>query len=977
MNRSIDYVALGKRIREKRIEKKRDLSPFGDLITRIKRLNQMTLVPGARAWYNHSMIMISRRSTMARDFNSKDIKQLIAQLNALLGRQNELMNMPEQYRQDAIGQVRAMVGYKAFVSFARDEAFKGADAPEALRGADRIISDISAWMKLSPIARQASAAAARNGKMTESLRQSLSAGSSGLRWMFASSQKKQEAQQAYLAAEELLNSEDTKRLSEMYAQADQIRRQPAGAAWQEFTGNRAEFGKALEAMAPELVKTADSVPEFASAVRNHRALLQPFLAAEQASAADRKSVENAADRVAARDVMSILKGIPIEELNRGKGGIRVKTLRDCGFETLADAYAATPARLEAVKGISAEGAREIKKILKEYIYESARSVRIKLSADDKNPDSTALVQAIAAYIRRVDSLRDYNRIRETFGAKTDAAERSLQKVGNGVRWLFYTRSQKAEAAQAYQYLTRLQNSDYAATLREYAKSLRGTVQVPPNEAWAHFERDTVRFWNVLEDVCPQMVGSDSSVYGLPEDLARDIQQQPLDLRGLRCELRRYQEWGVKYAVHQQRALLGDEMGLGKTVQAIAAMVTLRNGGATHFAVVCPASVLANWCREITKHSDLGVTMIHGGSRAESVAKWVKDGGVAVTTYETTGSISLDDDFKFDFMVVDEAHYIKNRDAQRTVNVRKLCQKADKILFMTGTAIENKVEEMISLVEVLKPDIAAQIKRVAFMSSAPQFREAVAPVYYRRRREDVLTELPDKTETEEWCTLSGEEERRYEDAVLSNNYAEARRVSWNMDDTADSCKANRMMELLDEARSEGRKVIVFSFFLDTIGKVCGMLGERCIGPMNGSVPPQRRQEMVDEFDKAEAGAVLAAQIQSGGTGLNIQSASVIILCEPQFKPSIENQAISRAYRMGQARNVLVYRLLCEDTVDEKIMQMLAEKQAVFNAFADRSAVAEETLELDEKSFHDIMESEIRRIREARASSESQPGQDERA
>ena len=136
-------------------------------------------------------------------------------------------------------------------------------------------------------------------------------------------------------------------------------------------------------------------------------------------------------------------------------------------------------------------------------------------------------------------------------------------------------------------------------------------------------------------------------------------------------------------------------------------------------------------------------------------------------------------------------------------------------------------------------------------------------------------------------------------------------------------------------------------------------------------------MVDEFDKAEAGAVLAAQIQSGGTGLNIQSASVIILCEPQFKPSIENQAISRAYRMGQARNVLVYRLLCEDTVDEKIMQMLAEKQAVFNAFADRSAVAEETLELDEKSFHDIMESEIRRIREARASSESQPGQDERA
>ena len=412
------------------------------------------------------------------------------------------------------------------------------------------------------------------------------------------------------------------------------------------------------------------------------------------------------------------------------------------------------------------------------------------------------------------------------------------------------------------------------------------------------------------------------------------------------------------------------MGLGKTVQAIAAMVSLRNEGATHFVVVCPASVLSNWCREINKHSDLSVIMVHGSSRSASVSKWIEEGGVAVTTYETTGAIELDDNFKYNYMVVDEAHYIKNRDAQRTVNVRKLCQKAEKILFMTGTAIENKVDEMISLIEVLNPDVATQIKRMAFMSSAPQFREAVAPVYYRRKREDVLTELPDKTETEEWCTLSGEEVQCYEDAVLSKNFAGARRVSWNVDDVSLSSKANRMKELLAEAEAEGRKVIVFSFFLDTIEKVRGMLGDKCVGPINGSVPPQRRQEMVDEFDKAQPGAVLAAQIQSGGTGLNIQSASVIILCEPQFKPSIENQAISRAYRMGQARNVLVYRLLCEDTVDEKIMEMLAEKQAVFDAFADKSTVAEETLELDEKSFGDIMESEIKRIQESRAANQNE-------
>ena len=120
-------------------------------------------------------------------------------------------------------------------------------------------------------------------------------------------------------------------------------------------------------------------------------------------------------------------------------------------------------------------------------------------------------------------------------------------------------------------------------------------------------------------------------------------------------------------------------------------------------------------------------------------------------------------------------------------------------------------------------------------------------------------------------------------------------------------------------------------------------------------------MIDAFEQAPAGAVLTAQIQSGGTGLNIQCASVVILCEPQFKPSIENQAISRAYRMGQSRNVLVYRLLCENTVDEKIMDMLKEKQAVFDAFADKSTIAEETMELDEKTFGEIMREEAERIK----------------
>jgi SNF2 family DNA or RNA helicase len=124
--------------------------------------------------------------------------------------------------------------------------------------------------------------------------------------------------------------------------------------------------------------------------------------------------------------------------------------------------------------------------------------------------------------------------------------------------------------------------------------------------------------------------------------------------------------------------------------------------------------------------------------------------------------------------------------------------------------------------------------------------------------------------------------------------------------------------------------------------------------------EKRQMIIDDFNKAPAGKVLLAQIVAGGTGLNIQSASVVVLCEPQFKPSIENQAISRAYRMGQARNVLVYRLLCEDTIEEKIMDILKEKQMIFNEYADKSEAALETLSIDEKTMGNIIQEEIDRI-----------------
>ena len=472
---------------------------------------------------------------------------------------------------------------------------------------------------------------------------------------------------------------------------------------------------------------------------------------------------------------------------------------------------------------------------------------------------------------------------------------------------------------------------------------------------------------------PGLLGNGDAVYGLPEELAREVEAEPLFADGMRCELRRYQAWGVKYILHQGKVLLGDEMGLGKTVQAIAAMVTLRNTGATHFAVVCPASVLVNWCREITKFSDLKAIKVHGPLKQAALEDWIQAGGVAVTSYETVQHWELPEDFAFSLLTVDEAHYIKNPGARRTVHVRNLALRAERLLFMTGTALENRVDEMVELIAVLRPELAAEIGGMKMLASAPRFRELVAPVYYRRKREQVLTELPELEEQESWCQLGAAERAQYEADVLGENYHAARRVSWTVGDIARSSKAQRLLEITEEAAAEGRKVLIFSFYLDTIQKVKGLLGERCMEPITGAMTPARRQEVLDAFEAAAPGQVLAAQIVAGGTGLNIQTASVVILCEPQLKPSLESQAIARAYRMGQARNVLVYRLLCEDSIDERIMELLAEKQAVFDAFADKSSAAE-TFELDTKTLGKLMEEEMRRIEAKRGSEASGPLQE---
>ena len=700
-----------------------------------------------------------------------------------------------------------------------------------------------------------------------------------------------------------------------------------------------------------------SSSEVKALLRKHRELYARFGQLDALAQRSKAEIQAAASKITAESTAKLLETVDVDELSRRKKGIRVKSLHDAGFNTIADILRANPMQISSINGISPEGAKEIKRIAVSIANTAQRSAKIRLSADDKNDASTALVIALFKYKRLLPAINISADFRSYYGSALSKAVSDAKPATGGLRWAFSSSSKKQAADAACAELSQILSDANLAPVNESLNVLRQQfAYVSAKNAWDDFTRDSITYINILESIEPETVGSGEDIYGLPEELAESVAAVELNLTGLRCSLRRYQEWGVKYAVARRRVLLGDEMGLGKTVQAIAAMVHLRNGGATHFAVVCPASVLTNWCREIEKHSDLGVIRVHGSAKTAALQKWIAEGGVAVTTYEMTSAFELDDSFRVTMLTVDEAHYIKNPSAQRTVNVKRLCAHAERLLFMTGTALENKVEEMAVLINILNSDVAKQIQPLLSISSAPQFREAVAPVYYRRKREDVLTELPELVESLEWCDLLPEEKKVYREAINEQNFMAARRVSWHVDDLEKSSKAKRLLEIVEDAREQDRKVLIFSFFLDTVGKIAALLGESCMEPVTGSVSPARRQEIIDEFDKAPAGTSLIAQIQSGGTGLNIQSASVVIMCEPPLKPSIENQAISRAYRMGQARSVLVYRLLCDDTIDERIMDILKQKQKEFDAFADESKAADDTLELDKASIAGIMKAE---------------------
>ncbi|WP_246394880.1 DEAD/DEAH box helicase [Corynebacterium anserum] len=485
----------------------------------------------------------------------------------------------------------------------------------------------------------------------------------------------------------------------------------------------------------------------------------------------------------------------------------------------------------------------------------------------------------------------------------------------------------------------------------------GTFQRPhrridSEEAWSLYAVRAAEF---------HAYGDSGAGTEVPEDIAEHIAD--ITLRGtLHASLRGYQAFGAKFVLAQKKALIGDEMGLGKTMQALAVLAHLKEERKKHALVVCPPSLRINWQREITKFTDLPTYLIHGPNKDVALEAWKHNAGVAIAGFPETRANRLLEPAhipQVDIVVVDEAHRAKNPHSQQSQGVKALTEAAEYAVYLTGTPLENRVSEFEVLLGYLDPAMNEKLDNVRGQSSG--FKKAIAGIYLRRNQQDVLDELPPVVEIEEWVEPKPGDVDKYEDSVRRAHFMDMRQAFSGKE----SAKMERVLEILGDGAEAG-KTIIFTYFRSVLDTLMMVLHDRAYGPIAGGVNHEERQKAVDAFSSAEAGAVLVCQITAASEGLNIQAANRVILIEPQLNPAVEAQAIARAHRMGQINTVEVHRLLTPNSVEERLVDMLANKRAVFDRFARDSVTADsnpEALDVSEAQLiHQVIKAERERLGE---------------
>jgi superfamily II DNA or RNA helicase len=415
----------------------------------------------------------------------------------------------------------------------------------------------------------------------------------------------------------------------------------------------------------------------------------------------------------------------------------------------------------------------------------------------------------------------------------------------------------------------------------------------------------------------------------------------------------YQLDGIRALLRRPRLLLADDMGLGKTVQAIAALrVLIRTGALEHALVVVPAGLVGQWYRALREWApELRVSVVQGGDRAW---RWRAEAHVYVVSFETLRADDGDHPSagprlrRWGAVVLDEAQKIKNRD----IDVARTCRRLprERSWALTGTPLENSVDDLRSICEfLLGPDASPRQ-----LADPSRLRQVHARLQLRRRKRDVLTELPPKRVIEVPLQLGARQRASYDTAerdgvVWLRQLGRAVTITHVLElitrlkqicnfcpVSGDSAKFDDLNERLRVVHSEGNRALVFTQYTDAqfgVAALARRLADLRPVVYTGALNAEDRNAAIVRFEGADPPSPLILSLRAGGVGLNLQAASYVFHYDRWWNPAVELQAEDRSHRMGQSQPVTVYAYICENTIEERVQQILSAKGELFRDWID--------------------------------------------
>lgn len=500
---------------------------------------------------------------------------------------------------------------------------------------------------------------------------------------------------------------------------------------------------------------------------------------------------------------------------------------------------------------------------------------------------------------------------------------------------------------------------------DYVNSEGGTIKLPIYRAM------------YLEKLFKEMNNTNIQKNEYYKKMISEIEDRHIDIntkipKKLNTELRTYQKIGYKWLKtleqYKMGGILADDMGLGKTVQVLTVILSYiqeNKEKAKNSIIVCPSSLTLNWYNEIQKFTPTIKTLVISGDYLERKRKieTINNYQIVITSYDSLKrDIDLYTQYNFKYIVADEAQYIKNNNTKNSKAVKLI--NAETKFALTGTPIENSLSELWSIFDFIMPGYLYKYKKFKELYEIPiiknqdeekmnKLKKQIEPFILRRTKSEVLTELPDKT-----VTILSNEMKEEQYSIYMSYMAQARdEIMYQIDMkgfeksqikilsllmrlrqicchpklflseyTGESSKLNQCIEIIQDAVLGEHKILLFSSYTSMFEIIEEQLKKLKINylKLTGQTKVGERIKLVDEFNTNKNIKVFLISLKAGGTGLNLTGADMVIHYDPWWNLSAENQATDRTYRIGQKKNVQVYKLITKNSIEEKIYELQQKK-----------------------------------------------------